>query len=105
MSKRKTVNDDELDSVAGGNRVTAKVGSRFSLGVGNKNTVGVTQQSRFGFGNESISQNKSISRNRRFLGQCEPEENENGTLQKATCSDPTNRGKKTECAHCEAGIR
>ena len=109
MSEKKTVSDDELNSVSGGNRQKARagVGSSSILGARNRNTFGVTQHSRFGFGNESISQNKStsISRNRNYLGQCEPEEDDNNSLQKSTCSDPANRGKKPECADCPAGIK
>lgn len=109
MSEKKTVKDDELDSVSGGNRqqVTAGVRSQSIFGARNNKSSEAIQSSifGFGFGKESIAQNRSRVGNRNYLGQCEPEENENNQLQKPTCSDPTNRGKKTECANCPAGIR
>lgn len=104
MNEKKTINDEELDSVAGGNRqnVSVNAGNRVTVNAGNQNSVGVTQGFGCDAGKGSISQNKSISRNKRLLGQCEPEEN---LLKQFVCSDPTNRGKKPECANCRVGIK
>lgn len=109
MSEKKTVKEDELDSISGGNQqqATAGVRSQALFGVRNNKTVGVRHSSGFGFGfgNESLVRNKYMSGNRNYSGQCEPEEDETNPLQKPICSDPTNRGKKTECANCPAGIK